>query len=279
MTALNREWFDNLFDEDTAKVWHDVLSFQCTLFSPGEIAILKELGMSKESGPLLDLGCGIGIYSRELKKHFPGLEIVAADTNAALLRRFEADIKRLRLCGIRVAKWNAGKEPPPPEVSKCRSALLSVVLQHNQDPKSVLVALRKSLPSRASVFIIDEDDGLVLSDPSCAAFKKVLDAFSTYQAAHGGTRTFGRQIPRLARQAGLIVDDARICAHASGTLGLEPLFKLFKLALPLIVDGSPHGLRREAAKELARGLDLYVEAHGDHCSIIFPKVIVHAVVP
>ena len=279
MTESGGALFDRAFDEDATKVWCEVLKYQCALFSPGEIDVLKTMGLSETEGPLLDLGCGIGAYSMELKRRFPRQEIVGTDANDALLREFASDIKSAGIAGIRGIHWHAGKEPPPPAVATCGSALLSVVLQHVPDPRGSLSALRSSLPPKASVYIIEEDDGLVLSDPPCEAIRHVLDAWARCQNAHGGSRRLGRQIPTLARQAGLLVDDIRICAHSSIKLGLEPILRLFKLSLPLLVDGSPYGLKRAQAVEMAQALDRYVEANGGTGSVLFPKMIVRATVP
>jgi hypothetical protein len=109
--------------------------------------------------------------------------------------------------------------------------------------------------------------------------RRLLAAWDRLHEAHGGTLKFGRRVPRLAAQAGLLVDEVRLCAHSSVRLGLGPMFDFFKSTLPLLVDGSRHGLSRRQAGTIARSFDRYAEEHGAECCVIFPKVIVQATIP
>ena len=267
--------FEEAMQAEQAAVWRDFLSLQCALFSPGEIEVLKELGLAHDRGPLLDLGCGNGAYALRLRQRFPRLEILGADSSTALLRDFSDDIKASGIGGIRVMRWAAGQEPPPAEVGGCRSALLSVFLQHVAVPLDILAALRQALPAQARVFIIEEDDGLCVADPPCPPLDRLL---RVWNERHCGTRTFGRRVPGLARQAGLRVDDVRVCAHSTVRLGAEALFGYFKATLPLLLDERPGGLGRGQAIELARDLDRYVAEHGPRCCVIFPRMVVSATV-
>jgi len=76
------------------QIWKDLLDIQVRLFAPTEFRVLKSLGyLEKMKSPILDLGCGNGIYAETLKKELPNSQIVAVDSNETLLEEFKERIK------------------------------------------------------------------------------------------------------------------------------------------------------------------------------------------
>lgn len=68
--------------------WRRVLEYQVKLFADKEISFLERYGFDESKGPLLDLGCGIGLFAKAVSKRFPKLKIIAKPYRRFSIRMF-----------------------------------------------------------------------------------------------------------------------------------------------------------------------------------------------
>ncbi len=267
------EQFRVLREEDAVSNWRRYLELQVKLFAKTEFELFRQYGLNAQNSPILDLGCGPGLYSRALRAWDSSISVLAADTNEALLKELRDELKRLPDPGLSVIHWTAGASAPPTEIRSCKVAILRYVLQHNHKPVEILRALTQSLSKGTLVFLIEEDDGLYQFEPPFPAFEKLIGVWSKWAKAFKADRLIGRKLPKFAAKAGLEVVDLRVINHSPYLHGIESFLEYFKLSFDVVASTTPKVLNPTAARKMASDFDRYAAKNGPHCFIYYPQVV------
>ncbi len=275
----NAEQFKVLNEDDAVEKWRRYLELQVILFAKSEFELLQRKGLFSSSSPVLDLGCGPGLYTRALRAWNPNVFVVAADTNLALLSEFESALQTQPDAGIKIIKWTAGTTTIPKEVRTCKTVILRYVLQHNHRPIKILKSLKKSLGRGSLICIIEEDDGLYQFDPPFPAFERVIKIWDTWAKSYKADRCVGRKIPMMAAKAGLEVVDLNVLAHTPYSSDIDLFLEYFKLSFDIVTATSPRILNASQSHELTKAFDQYARKYGKNCFLFYPQVMTIVRVP
>lgn len=267
------EYFQIVQESTVTKNWNTYLDLQVRLFAKAEFELFARKGLTEKHSPILDLGCGPGLYSRAFRKWAPHIRVVAADTNPALLGRFRSALKKNPDQGIEIIEWSAGQGKPPSQIQSCKAAVFRYILQHTQDPLKVLKSVTQELRKGTLVFIIEEDDGLFQFEPEFKAFRELIDHLRSWGKEFQTNRLMGRKIPYIASQAGLKVLDFEILCHTPYQTGIAPLLKYFILAMKIVSQTSPGVLSLMDVKRLEKEFEKYRKKYGKNCFFYYPQVI------
>lgn len=273
------EQFQILEADQAVKNWHRYLELQVTLFAETEFELFQKYGFSSVSSSVLDLGCGPGLYARALRAWNPNIQVVAADTNPALISEFKNVLAKKPDSGIQILEWTAGTTQAPDEARKCKFVILRYVLQHNHDPVKVLRALKKQLAPGAIIFIVEEDDGLYQFEPSFPAFEKLILVWRKWAKAFKADRLIGRKVSGMVPKAGLELLDLQVLCHTPHRHGIETFLEYFKLSFNVVSSTTPKILSKKEAIQLERGFKEYSKKFGKRCFLYYPQVITVARVP
>ncbi|WP_186778339.1 class I SAM-dependent methyltransferase [Streptomyces salinarius] len=170
------------------------LEAQAALSFDAELRILRELGVTEGSGPLVEIGAGSGAVTRRLRAALPGLPLTAVDIDGELLAHAAG-------CGAETVVAD-GADLPLPDAS-AGVVLLRYVLQHLADPGTVLAeALRVLRPGGLLVATEVDASCWGLAEPSYPELAGIHGKLTQAQASAGGDRTVGRRLTRMLRDAG-----------------------------------------------------------------------------
>lgn len=269
--------FPNAKEDELNKIWKELLDIQVRLFAPTEFRILKNLGYLEQiKSPILDLGCGNGIYAETLIKEMPCSRIVAVDSNETLLEEFNERIKNKSYQpNFEIFKWTAGKDKPNDAIFKCRTAIIRLMFQHYLfDPIELFKQLNNSLPNGALIIIIEEDDSFFQIYPDCRAYWREVELQSEYAKHTKSVRRFeGKKIPYYAGSAGLRVEHSETITHTNINVGTANLMDHFIKTLELVNITLPEILPEKEMTRLSDELNEYVEKYGDNCFFLYPNVM------
>jgi SAM-dependent methyltransferase len=270
-----KEQFKVIEESEATTNWNTYLELQAKLFCEREFQLFKSYGFLDliKKGPVLDLGCGPGLYSQALRKWNDKVRLVSADTNEALLEKFRNRLRKKPDSNIEVVHWSAGSAKAPASTKKCTAVILRYVLQHTHDPVQVLAEISKELRKGTTIFIIEEDDGLYQFYPEFNGMKKLIQVWKRWAAAYKADRMIGRKIPIIASKAGLKVVNFEVLCHSHYQTGIDPLLKYFMLSFDVVAETAPKVLSKMAAKKLAKDFEKFKRESAKDCFFFYPQAI------
>lgn len=259
------------------QIWKELLDIQVRLFAPTEFRLLRSLGyLEIMKSPILDLGCGNGIYAETLKEELPNSQIIAVDSNETLLEEFKERIKDKSYNeDFEISKWIAGVDKPTDAISKCQTVIIRLMFQHYvYDPIKLFAELNQSLPNNTLVIIIEEDDSFFQIYPNCKAYWREVELQSEYAKHTEAVRRFeGKKMPYYAGSAGLKVEHSETITHTNINVGTANLMKHFIKTLELVNITLPDVLSENEMISLSNELNEYIEKYGDNCFFLYPNVM------
>lgn len=170
----------------------------------------------------LDVGCGIGMVSRELQRRTGfclGVDREAgflARARGATYRQLEAH--RLEVLGERFDRVYA-----------------RYLLSHQPDPQEVLRQMALVTAPGGMVAVEDVDFPGHVWDPDCPALARYVELYQAVVRRRGGNPCLGRSLGRLLRQAGLSRVRHRAVLRLSGRRLAR--LTLAQVAAPLLAEG------------------------------------------
>jgi len=265
--------FTTITEENLVSEWSKFLEIQAKLCVEKDVDFMSWMGLDAKAGPILDLGCGVGAYTLELKKRFPEAKIVATDVNKGLLDIFRQGLGKKSISGIDLFHWDSNAASVPPSVKECKSCIMRMVLQHVIEPKDVLDSLKTVLPKGAKLYVIEEDDGFFQIHPEFPEFWKVVETWKKYGNKYVNTRTMGRQMPYLLSKAGFKVCASEIVSHTNLEWGIDKTREFFIGTLHLIHASDPEIISKDEIEQIEKGFIQHKKKYGNDCLIIYPQVI------
>jgi SAM-dependent methyltransferase len=262
-----------------SKEWIKTLQYQVDLFAAKEIKIMSRLGLGSGGRPMLDLGCGIGAFSKALRKHFPSQKIVATDNNEAFVTIFRNKLLSDPDPLTELIKWDTMNEATPPAVRKCHTVVMRLVLEYIKDPVAMLLHLKQCLPPRSLIFIIEEDDYFFQIHPDLDALWKVVKTWGLARERLDFKKYFGRQVPCVATNAGLKVLHAELIGHTNFDSDLREMFDYFVATMHLLHNHLPREIDPKEISQMERQFREYVAQNGNNCLLIVPYILTVAQTP
>lgn len=215
------------------------LEAQAELTFQAELPVLLAL---RAGGRFLEIGAGSGAVTSRLRVAFPTADLYAVDINPALLQR----------CNAADVRLVADAAHLPYQEGFFDTVLLRYVLQHLDDPATVLAETSRVLKPEGRVIITDVDDQLWgMANPQFPELAAIHRQLAVAQAGRGGDRTIARNLTRMLRTAGFAevamttfstTNDARPTADFAPHLGpgrLAPLVESGEISFgqfALVVD-------------------------------------------
>lgn len=129
------------------------------------------------------------------------------------------------------------------------------LLQHLSDPKKALMSVHKKLAPGGRFAVLDVDDGLFRFSPQISGLSDFLANADRAQAALGGNRRIGREIPALFWECGysdIQVDTVPISTSFIRGNDFVDITTRFKLTL---LSGSEQAQGRKVIDEMMKAID------------------------
>jgi SAM-dependent methyltransferase len=179
--------------------------------SAGHLLARLEPGMT-----LLDVGCGEGWITRELARSLAPGRVIGIDSSAEVIERARAGGEVPDNLSFEVADlFNLGYPDGSFDVGHIHQ-----VLHHLADPAGALRALARVIRPGGLISDREGDYRAAWWYPSSAGWETWQRAFIGVGQAQGHDLTIGRQLMRVARQAGL--DDFTVSSSVWTYPGFEP---------------------------------------------------------
>lgn len=189
------------------------LAVQAALSRQEELRILQRAGIA-EARAVLEVGCGPGLWTRQLLAWAPTATITAIDVRPELLARIDAAPR------IRVREQSVFDLEPEAEFDFC---VVRLVLQHLHAPGEALSKIFGALRPGGVVVVIDVDAQMMaLSEPFARELVGIYAKAERLQVSRGGDRFIGRRLYRLLSAAGFSDVRHEAFVYHSDEHGLAP---------------------------------------------------------
>ncbi len=262
----------------SAPLFPDVnrLRAQMQLSWARELAVLQRAGLS-DGMVILDVGCGPAFVSEALLDAFPRCRVIGVELDAAMVSSARDRLHRFRDRHAIVEASATGLFELPDGAFDF--VVARYLLQHLPLPRLAVAEMFRVLKPGGRAALIDIDDALGgIISPACPAMGRVTEQVRRRQAAYGGNREIGRQLPSLLGAHGFERVALEILALDSREVGRDAFAVLFDAVWHegLLADGwitadDLEGWRAETANLLggpdAFIMELIMIAHGSKPAI------------
>ncbi|MBU0504453.1 MAG: class I SAM-dependent methyltransferase [bacterium] len=269
------DMFNKSFNKTESETWNDFLKYQVSLFLESELRILKEFGLSNQSSPILDLGCGCGYYSIALANALPEAQFVCAEVNDEFIKNCKKNLADHHLNNFPVVKWSAGDQEMPELARNCNTVVLRMVLQHTLQPTKILQDLKEGLKSGTNIYVIEDDLSFYNIHPPIGAFDAFIKVVHDYCGMQKSNVYIGKQVPHIGHEAGLKVCNYTLLEQNNHQLGSKQLMRFFTEALLLFANTFPDIVSKEKAIEHCKELDEYVQHYDKGCCFSHYVTVTH----
>ncbi len=191
------------------------LAAQVAASWPVEAALLTRLGLANGMR-VLELGCGPGLVTSNLRDMLPDSPLVALDHDPELLDR----ARGLHLKNVEFVEGDAADTGLPHDSFDV--VLSRYLFQHLGDPVSVAREAVRLLKPGGLQVIVDVDDELWgVAEPSFPHLRRIYSQAIAAQAERGGNRLIGRRLGRILRDAGCRDVSLEVFSYNSDERGIQ----------------------------------------------------------
>ncbi|MGB1707256.1 MAG: class I SAM-dependent methyltransferase [Rubripirellula sp.] len=238
------------FDERNQEL--DRLKEQATAFWEQEKAVLVSHGI-QNCRDILDLACGPGVVTREIKSLVPDSHVTGVDLNESLLKVAISDSHQDG-CEAPIFR-KADCTDLPFEASSFDFVYARFLFQHLSNPVTAVAEIKRVLKPGGRVLIVDVDDRDLEVTPACSSFEQLAKAAGVYQTEGGGNRNVGRTLDGLLKSHHFANVNRQVEVMSSEQIGLESFFRIttqFKIEqLPKDLAAEMRELLPEMRRQLA----------------------------
>jgi SAM-dependent methyltransferase len=217
--------------------WKDLLDLQTRLFGPFEVEWLRANGFAIGKG-VLEVGSAIGAYGSWLARSFPEMRLLGIEANPHFVKGLP-DLPE----NYSVDACVLGQDPLPPRVAGAfDQCFVRYVLQHVSHPRRVLRSIHEALPPGGRLYIVEEDDAFMTSEPASEPFELAFDRWRKVCQLGGTDSRIGRKLAGMLSETGFRVDSYEVTLRTNAELGEDFLdfylnaLRLFHLTRPIDVD-------------------------------------------
>ncbi len=195
-----------------------------------------------ESRRILDIGSGLGLFSRMLAKRAPRAEVVAVERESDQIKRamefaFEAGETDL-------VQFRMGDAYDLPllkeEWGEFDLIFMRFLLEHVSDPMRALRQAWKAMAPGGKIILVDDDHANFRIAPPCQAFDRLWAAYSQVYVVLGNDPYIGRKLVTHLHQAGF--RDFKADFVLFGGARSEPHFMDYADNLIGILEGARSGI-------------------------------------
>jgi len=148
-----------------------------------------------KTSTILDVGCGLGILTRQLAERASSGTVWGVERSAEQLARAAGDLPNLHF-------RQADAHELPFDDNTFDVVFCRFLLEHVSDPVQVLKEMRRVLRPGGQAFAMENDISLCTFDPDCPHWDTLWRQFMALQERHGGDPRIGKKLFRLMREAG-----------------------------------------------------------------------------
>ena len=157
-------------------------------------------------GRVLEAGCGVGAQTVTLARNSPGAIITAVDISAESLAVARRRVESAGLANVVFEE--ADVFDLPFSAATFDHVYVCFVLEHLQDPRGALAALRAVTKPGGTLTVIEGDHGSTFFHPENADSRRAIECLVRLQAEAGGDSLIGRRLYPMLVEAGL--SDVRV---------------------------------------------------------------------
>lgn len=157
---------------------------------------------------LLEVGCGVGAQTLQIRKRWPALRVVALDQSETQLQRARTNLKKETGWGMVELKQASAEKTGMPRES-FDAALFCWVLEHLPDPEAALHEAVRVLQPGGQLVLTEVFNRAFHVEPSCPATEALWFAGSQLQKELGGHPYIGPRLPELANAVGVEIQTFR----------------------------------------------------------------------
>ena len=193
---------------------------------------------------LLEVGCGVGAQTLQLRKRWPALRVVAIDQSEAQLTKARTNLKKEIGWGM-VELRQAAAEKNGLAKESFDAAMFCWVLEHLREPEAALRETMRVLKPGGQIILTEVFNRTLHTEPRCPTVEQLWAAGSELQKELGGPPYLGPRLPELAHAVGVEIRSFRF--------------------IPMLGDERDPSLRRELFayfKELLSSFIPQLKQHG-----------------
>lgn len=221
-------------------------------------AELRELDLAGVRS-IVDVGCGLGQFSRAMARHLMGTaQVIGVERDAR--QRAEAARQAEAAGEVDLVEFRAGSAETLPLSDEERGnfdvAHARFLLEHVTEPLAVVREMVAAVRPGGRVVLVDDDHELLRLSPDCP---ELLHAWTVYWESyrdHGFDPLIGRRLPSLLAEAGAEPD--RVANVFYGATKGDSMFDLVVDNLVGVLAGAAPGLEdsgRMKSAEMDRALE------------------------
>ncbi|MGE3164126.1 MAG: class I SAM-dependent methyltransferase [Planctomycetota bacterium] len=177
----------------------------------GEFIVYQDVDLSGVQR-LLEVGCGVGAQSEILLRRFPDIQLTGVDREPQQLAAANQLLGSLPFASGRVQLLRMDASQLEFEPGSFDGAFLCWILEHVNDPETVLAEVRRVLRPGARIYVTEVMNSSFFLDPYSPATWKYWMTFNEFQLEHGGDPFVGAKLGNLLLGTGFesIVTRAKI---------------------------------------------------------------------
>lgn len=149
---------------------------------------------------VLEAGCGVGAQTVTLLRNSPGAKLICIDISQDSLEEARS---RVRDEGLEGATFRcADIFHLPFDEKSFDHVFVCFVLEHLQQPRNALIALKAMIKEGGTITVIEGDHGSAYFHPDSVAARRNIECLVRLQERSGGNALIGRELYPLLQGAG-----------------------------------------------------------------------------